>query len=421
MRIVILLVLLVLAPGAARAEEPQAAADGSPGAETAELAALDAASEATPSEAAEPASEEALGAAALGEAGTDSGAAPTEGAVAAEPRTPVLGPMGYDAEGRPGRIHTVVGGDTLWDISDAYLGTPWVWPSIWVDNPEVDDPHRIYPGDRIWITPTSMRRVTPEEAAELIARVPEGADPLPAAHDESIDAPVVTGPSFDFNQLETLGFISPEAFEGAGSIIGTPSLHTILAQTRLVYISRGEGETAVGDRFDVVRLAEDVRDPDTGDKIGVFAEPLGWLEVTEVHPESSVARIEVSYFDMAVGDRIVERQELPTSLTLRPAPDGVEGRVAYFKTHRTVMAQRDIVFLNRGTDHGVEVGSPLEVYRPGTPAEDAMTREERTLPDHIVADLIVVSAEPTTSVAVVTHARNELAMGDHFRGETDRE
>ena len=60
-----------------------------------------------------------------------------------------LGPMGYDEEGQPGRIHVVVPGDTLWDISDAYLGTPWVWPSVWRENQGIENPHLIFPNDKI--------------------------------------------------------------------------------------------------------------------------------------------------------------------------------------------------------------------------------------------------------------------------------
>src|SRR3990172_8194099 len=66
------------------------------------------------------------------------------------PQASVLGAVGYDEQGRQGRIHVVARGDTLWHISDAYLGTPWVWPPIWKDNDEdIANPHRIYPGDRI--------------------------------------------------------------------------------------------------------------------------------------------------------------------------------------------------------------------------------------------------------------------------------
>ena len=70
--------------------------------------------------------------------------APSDAAAQPAPRgkhTVALGPEGTDDSGRTGRIHTVVRGDTLWDISEAYLGTPWVWPSIWKENPRVANPN----------------------------------------------------------------------------------------------------------------------------------------------------------------------------------------------------------------------------------------------------------------------------------------
>ena len=38
-------------------------------------------------------------------------------------------------------------GDTLWDIAGYYLRDPWYWPQLWNDNPDIDNPHRIRPGD----------------------------------------------------------------------------------------------------------------------------------------------------------------------------------------------------------------------------------------------------------------------------------
>ncbi len=95
----------------------------------------------------------------------------------------VLGEIGYDEQGRAGRIHIVVSGDTLWDISDAYLGTPWVWPSVWTDNRDIENPHLIVPGDRIWITAGEMRRVTAEEAERLLAGEPLSEDQPASAAD----------------------------------------------------------------------------------------------------------------------------------------------------------------------------------------------------------------------------------------------
>jgi len=98
------------------------------------------------------------------------------------------------------------------------------------------------------------------------------------------------------------------------------------------------------------------------------------------------------------------------------SPSGVEGQISYLPNSRTEMGTLDYVYLNRGTLDGVEVGSPLHVYRKGFAARDTVGGGKRQIPDRVVAELVVVRSEPEASVAFVRHTEEELTRGDHFRG-----
>ncbi|MBM4362897.1 MAG: LysM peptidoglycan-binding domain-containing protein, partial [Deltaproteobacteria bacterium] len=46
-------------------------------------------------------------------------------------------------------VHSVRQGDTLWDLCGGYFQNPWMWPKVWSYNPQIQNPHWIYPGDQV--------------------------------------------------------------------------------------------------------------------------------------------------------------------------------------------------------------------------------------------------------------------------------
>ena len=61
--------------------------------------------------------------------------------------------------------YEVVPGDTLWDISEKELKSPWYWPKVWSLNPQIQNPHRIYPGDKISFRETGEMTMPGDENA----------------------------------------------------------------------------------------------------------------------------------------------------------------------------------------------------------------------------------------------------------------
>jgi len=404
--------LLALTHGAQAEEAPAAAAPS-------EASAAGEAAPEAPAPAAEP--EQAAEETASTDGAPAAEAMPAE-AAPAEAAAPAgheveLGPVGHDAQGRPGRIHVVHKGDTLWDISDAYLGTPWVWPSIWKDNDDIANPHLIFPGDRIWISPYEMRKVSEAEAAALLAA--QGEAPAPAALAETDAMPTRSLGSYRYPDIDGAGFVTRDQYEGAAAILESALPRKWLTDHSEVVIGLGAGEVQVGDQFDVFRTEARVVDLDTGLHYGWATKQLGWLEVTRVDEESSRAIIRMSRHEIQRGDHLLPRRVHSTEIANAAAPGPLEGRVIHTPDRRLQMSQTDVVYLDRGAKDGLVVGSPIEIYRSlgeqGSAVDDAQNQRRR-IPDHVVAKLLVVDVYDDTSVAVVTHTTEELNRGDHFRG-----
>jgi hypothetical protein len=363
----------------------------------------------------------------------------------------VLGPKGTDDQGRSGRLHTVARGDTLWDLSAAYLGTPWVWPSVWTDNDDIANPHLIVPGDMIWITANEMRVLTDaevesflspvsEETVASVVELPAAAAPtddmlaaLEGMEDDlsTLDAFPVAIPGQDPTSMaagrqvtiarrDSMGFVSADDLEGASTVVESPSERTFLSFGDRVYLGLGEGDVEVGDQFTAIGAVEEVRDIETNRLLGHHVENYGWIEIIELTGDTSVGEIRQSFSEMRRGVQIVPRENLSRRVTVRTTPDAIEGQVSFMPSDRTLMADGGYVYLNRGEFHGVEVGSELEVFESGQILNERERRVDVRTPDKGIATLVVVKVEPESSVAFVLSADREIAVGDYVRPMVDR-
>ena len=361
---------------------------------------------------------------------------------------------GVTPDGQRGQLHVVVGGDTLWDITHHYIETPWIWPSIWRENANIENPHLIYPGDLIWITDKSMGWISPEEASRLMAegvyvparaisdgsvpaRAPsDGYNAIPGLPSEAVPrGPLAhakpTGEPDPFAALDQAqadvqrvlqypgidrySYVTSEEIVGVASVLGSHEEHYWAAQGQRTIVSLGEGQVHIGDRFTVFRTRRRVFHPDSGRVLGYLTQNLGHVEVTEIHPESSYVKVVDSYSEIEPGDRVMPYEESPTQFVERRLEFQLKGTIVAHQHYRIYSAWNDFVVLDRGSTHGVELGHRFGIYREGKEVREPLTATRVLVPDDVIGQLFVVKVTPNSSLALITQSHRKVREGDRFR------
>jgi hypothetical protein len=145
--------------------------------------------------------------------------------------------------------YVVVKGDTLWDISGRFLDKPWQWPAIWHANPQIENPHLIYPGDVIslvYIDGVPQLRLS-RGGADTVKlspsiRIVDRDDAIQAIPFESIE-PFV----------RDLRVLSPSEFEGLPYVIANQEDRMNATYSDTTYVRGLEG-ARVGEEYVVGRL-----------------------------------------------------------------------------------------------------------------------------------------------------------------------
>ncbi|HWV36891.1 MAG TPA: LysM peptidoglycan-binding domain-containing protein [Vulgatibacter sp.] len=327
-----------------------------------------------------------------------------------------------DAPNLPGRKHVVEKGDTLWDLSERYLGSPWYWPKVWSFNPQIENPHWIYPGDEV-------RLGTGE--AEAVAAAP--GEPAPAPEDEIVEEDEVSvagqigfqGPTTI--RVPAVGFATSEQLGSAGAIARSFEEKELLHEGDRVYLEMANrGAVRVGDRMVVFREEDAVQHPETGARLGSMVRILGAVRIVSADARQKYVTgvIERSILEITRGDRVgpagveLSRQVDPVA----PARD-VSGIIAAtLEEEIAELAQGHFVILDRGTRNGVTRGNTLDVIRASDGLEDdgLEARFDEDIPAESIGQVLVVDARESTSVAVVLRSLRELRRGDRVEMRTAR-
>jgi hypothetical protein len=316
-------------------------------------------------------------------------------------------PVAQDAPDR----YIVQPGDTLWDISSKFLTDPWYWPEIWHINPQVANPHLIYPGDELaltWVDGRPQVTLARGGPVRLSPRVRENplTDAVNAIPYERIAA---------FMQRPTV--LTKDQVEGAPYVAHARDHRLISAVGNDIY-ARRLADGAVGNRYSIYHVGDELKDPDDGDLLGYQGQFTGEANLNRAGDPATLRMVD-SARETLEGDILLPSAADPKVDFIPRIPGTkVDGRIMSVIDQRTVVADYDVVIINRGTQHGLEPGHVLEVWEAGEEVRDVtMNREsaEVQLPDERNGLAMVFKAYDRMSYGLMWRSDREVHVGDAVR------
>lgn len=317
--------------------------------------------------------------------------------------------------------HTVVRGDTLWDISGKFLQNPWCWPQVWgLNQDQIRDPHWIYPGQIIYFD-----RV----AGRLSLVPPTGHTGLRTVHlsprvrSEGVDRHAV--PTIPANLIEPFLahplVLAENELQDAPRIMATREGRVLLGKNDKAYV-RGELNQERG--FQVFRPGTPLKDPVTQEVLGHEATYLGTVKLERAATATDEAHtftVTSTKQEMRVGDRLLP---IPPTPILNYAPhapaQAVDARIMSVYGGVSQAGQNQIVTVNRGRKDGINPGTVLELYRFGNVVIDPTSqstssfggKERVKLPDTKYGNLLVFHVFNNISYGLVMQVTDSVKIGD---------
>jgi hypothetical protein len=310
--------------------------------------------------------------------------------------------------------YTVVKGDTLWDISARFLHDPWLWPEVWYVNPQIDNPHLIFPGDQILLSYRDGRPVLTLQRGQPLGQQ----DKLsPEVRATPLEAAIPTIPIDAIAQFLTRPYVLKQGeLDNAPYVVHFLDDHIVGGAGISLYARSIEQPQPA--QYAVVRPGKPYQDPDTEEILGYQATYVGSADLLRTGDPAKLL-ITSSEIEAVIGDRLIEVDEDKPMVNFQPrVPEAViQGRIISVLNGVSQIGQYNVVVLNKGARDGLEPGHVLEILQGGHEIRDVVLGRgaKVTLPLEDAGHLMVFRSFEQVSFALVMDATKPLHVFDWVR------
>ncbi|MEI7035353.1 LysM domain-containing protein [Fulvimonas yonginensis] len=339
--------------------------------------------------------------------------------------------------------YTVRRGDTLWDISAKFLSKPWLWPEIWQANPQVRNPHLIYPGDVLNLSFINGPRLKLEPSvhreAEAVPAIPLDQLRLFLKDMRVMDSNAVSSAPYvvGFEEARLRGAVGQNLY--VRGLKGEPGQRWAIVRPTHVFRGFEQDDAGDADNGIVAHLldsdaamvnspwSEDFRDDGhygKGEDLGVEVSVIGTAETLRTGDPSTLLLLDAAQ-EIRSGDRVLPLDGPAYDPYYYPhAPQSVpaNARVIAFADAMDAAGRRQVVALSIGAKDGVENGQTYALFQPGETIHDDVassswrrgTGERVTLPEEFVGHVMVFRTFDRVSYGLVMDGLRPVHRGDRL-------
>jgi hypothetical protein len=324
-------------------------------------------------------------------------------------------PFGYDeGGGDPVTIHTgptpelhvVRRGDTLWDICFYYFNDPWQWPKVWSFNPQITNPHWIYPGDLVRLLPRGMFAAQPD------IKEPEGGTTGDVKPIDNLPAPAQRS-SVGIKQT---AFVEKSDLDKSIVVDGAVDEKELLTIGDSIYLSYpANNPPKIGQKYSVYAPDQTVKAK--GKEQGAYVRVLGTVEVVSVKQDKKArAVITEANQEIERGAKVGPLAKTFKNVPPVPAKVDLQANIVAMLTKDQLIGQGEVVFVDVGKGSGIVVGNRMFVVRRGDAkppqVKDTVGQDDRTFPARSLGEIVIVEVGDKISIGLVTLSVQEMSVGD---------